>query len=190
MRFRFSCLLVCACVAPAIHAEALYVIEQLVVTVSSVPGGSGERVATLRSGDRVELLEPQSGGEAHVRVANGAEGWVKAAYLSPELPLQQRLAERTAEVEKLKQDVSRLESDLAAARVAASMPAPTAEPAAASPAVRDAAFFMTPPADQPRRAVWPWALGWSAAALVVGVALGWRMLDRRIRRKYGGMRIY
>ncbi|TLY62136.1 MAG: hypothetical protein E6K52_06300, partial [Gammaproteobacteria bacterium] len=128
MRFRSSCLLVCACVAPAIHAEALYVIEQLVVTVSSVPGGSGERVATLRSGDRVELLERQSGGEAHVRLANGAEGWVKAAYLSPELPLQRRLVERSAEVEKLKQDVSRLESDLAAARVAASTPAPTAEP--------------------------------------------------------------
>src|SRR5207248_11769273 len=107
VRFRFSCLLVCACVAPAIHAEALYVIEQLVVTVSSVPGGSGERVATLRSGDRVELLEPQSGGEAHVRVANGAEGWVKAGYLSPELPLQQRLAERTAEVEKLKRSEER-----------------------------------------------------------------------------------
>jgi hypothetical protein len=108
------------------------------------------------------------------------------------LPLQRRLAERTAEVEKLKQDVSRLESDLAAARVAASMPAPAAEPAAASPAAaeHDAGFFMTPPADQPHRALWPWALGWSAGALVVGFALGWRMLDRRIRRKYGGMRIY
>jgi len=176
-------------VAPAIHAEALYVIEQLVVTVSSVPGGSGERVATLRSGDRVELLERQSGGEAHVRLANGAEGWGKAAYLSPELPLQRRLAVRSAGVEKLKQDVSRLESDLAAARVAASTPAPTVEPAAASLPEHDPAFFMTP-ADQPRRAVWPWALGWSMAALALGFVLGWRMLDRRIRRKYGGMRIY
>jgi len=178
----------CACAAQAIHAEALYVIEQLVVTVSSVPGGSGERVATLRSGDRVEFVERQ-GGEAHVRLANGSEGWVKAAYLSPELPLQRRLDERTAEVEKLKQDVSRLESDLAAARVAASMPAPTVEPAAASLPEHDPAFFMTP-ADQPRRAVWPWALGWSMAALALGFVLGWRMLDRRIRRKYGGMRIY
>ena len=188
MRVRSLCLLVCACAAPAVRAEALYVIEQLVVTVSSVPGDSGERVATLRSGDRVELLERESG-EAHVRLANGSEGWVKAAYLSPELPLQRRLSERTAEVEKLKQEVSRLESELAATRVAASTPAPTVEPAAASPPVQDAAFFMTP-ADQPRRAVWPWALGWSAAALVLGFALGWRMLDRRIRRKYGGMRIY
>jgi len=190
VRFRSLCLLVCACAcaAPAIHAETLYVIEQLLVTVSSAPGGSGERVATLRSGDRVELLERQSG-EAHVRLANGAEGWVKGAYLTPELPLQRRLSERTAEVEKLKQDVSRLESDLAAARVVASTPAPAAEPAGPSPPAHDAPSFMMP-ADEPRRAVWPWALGWSVASLAVGFALGWRMLDRRIRSKYGGMRIY
>ena len=42
MRFRFSCLLVCACVAPAIHAEALYVIEQLVVT-NTIPLTSAAR---------------------------------------------------------------------------------------------------------------------------------------------------
>ena len=27
-------------------------------------------------------------------------------------------------------------------------------------------------------------------ALIAGFVLGWRMLDRRIRRKYGGLRIY
>jgi hypothetical protein len=27
-------------------------------------------------------------------------------------------------------------------------------------------------------------------ALVAGFVLGWRVLDRRIRRKYGGLRIY
>jgi hypothetical protein len=33
-------------------------------------------------------------------------------------------------------------------------------------------------------------LGASVVALVVGFMLGWRTLDRRIRKKYGGLRIY
>jgi hypothetical protein len=37
---------------------------------------------------------------------------------------------------------------------------------------------------------WPLILGDAAAALALGFALGWRTLDRRIRRKYGGLRIY
>jgi hypothetical protein len=42
----------------------------------------------------------------------------------------------------------------------------------------------------PTRPTWLWALGSSLVALVIGFALGWRMLDRRIRAKYGGLRIY
>jgi len=43
--------------------------------------------------------------------------------------------------------------------------------------------------ENPRR-VWPWALGAALPALAVGFALGALALDRRIRRKYGGLRIY
>jgi len=38
--------------------------------------------------------------------------------------------------------------------------------------------------------VWLWILGSSAVTLCLGFILGWRTLDRRIRRKYGGLRIY
>jgi hypothetical protein len=48
---------------------------------------------------------------------------------------------------------------------------------------------MTPP-DAPAHPVWHWALGSFGIALVLGFALGWKMLDRRIRSKYGGLRIY
>jgi hypothetical protein len=37
---------------------------------------------------------------------------------------------------------------------------------------------------------WEWVLGASVVALVIGFMLGWRTLDRRIRKKYGGLRIY
>ena len=192
--------------APASQAESLYVIDQLIVAVSSEPAGGGEHIASIRSGDQVELLERQSD-QVHIRLANGREGWVKASYLSAEEPPQLRLNKRTAEVEKLKQDVGRLESELAAAHAAAANTrgapqAPTAhatergaEPSPPSP-VHDAPFFSnldqpTGPVRAPSRVrSWTMLLGSSALALCVGFALGWRTLDRHIRRKYGGLRIY
>lgn len=191
-------------VAPGVRAEPVYVIEQLMVNVVSAPSG-GERVATVKSGDRLELLERQND-EAHVRLASGAEGWVRASYLSSERPLQQRLTERGAEIEKLKADVSRLESELSAARVA-STPAPPARAPAESVtgvagnssstgsrsnepgALRDADGLLVHP-ERSAHPSWLWVLGAAMLMLLLGFALGWRTLDQRIRRKYGGLRIY
>lgn len=229
MRYRQALLLLPAlAAAPVIHAETLYVVEQLVVSVNSSPDAAGERVASIKSGDAVEVLDKQ-GEQIHVHLANGTEGWVRKSYLSAEEPLQHRLGQRTAEVEKLKQEVTRLEGELAAARTASrakpggaqtgtgagspvsttssaaptaptSVPGQTSAPNAASadprgpedaagPAADEPAYFMTPP-EAPARPVWHWALGSFVVALGLGFALGWQVLDRRIRRKYGGLRIY
>ena len=195
-------LLLCAVASNAVRAENLYVIEQLVVSVSSAPDGSGERIASVRSGDALEVLE-RSGDEVHVRTGSGREGWIRASYLSAEEPLRPRLAQRTAEVARLKEDVSRLQAQLAAALSAASATpgggaaAPTAAPTAAltaALAAEDAARApqaLFPAAEEENsRRVWPWALGAALLALCVGFALGALVLDRHIRRKYGGLRIY
>jgi hypothetical protein len=195
VKYRQALLLLPALVAAStIHAETLYVIEQLVVNVNSAPDATGERIANIKSGDAVEVLDRQ-GDQIQVHLANGTEGWVRKGYLSAEEPARMRLGERTAEVEKLKQDVTRLEGELAAAKTASSptsAPAAQAPPAEASTAERPAhepPYFMTPP-DSPARPVWHWALASFVVALGLGVALGWQILDRRIRRKYGGLRIY
>lgn len=202
----------------AAHAETLYVIEQLVVSVSASPDGSGERVAQIHSGEHVELIERQDD-LAHVRLASGEEGWVKASYLSSSLPLQDQLKARSQELERVRQDNTRLEAELASARNAAAAasanavsavapPAPTSAPAVAastsaasgeSPDASSPSAESTQPAEPslfspdpfvPKRPRWVVALGLSLLTLVVGFALGWRMLDRRIRAKYGGLRIY
>jgi SH3 domain protein len=173
--------------APAAAAEALYVVEQLVVSVSSTPDADGERIASLKSGDRVELIE-RSGDTAHVRLANGKDGWLRSSYLSTEQPLRSRLQQSEAEVSGLKAQVSRLEAQLSGAsslRAAAPLAAAPEETAAAAPAPL---FSAAGEAAAPR--VWPWAVLSAALALVVGFALGWWMLDRSIRKKYGGLKIY
>ena len=194
-------LLLCALAAWAAPAETLYVIEQLVVSVSSAPDGSGERIASVKSGDRLEVLE-RSGDSVHVHTASGKDGWIRASYLTADEPLRPRLAERTAEVARLKEEVSSLQAQLEAARTSAG--AAPGGGAAASPAVAPAppaasaedsaspvprALFAGVTEETPRR-VWPWALGAALLALCVGFALGALVLDRHIRRKYGGLRIY
>jgi hypothetical protein len=197
------CLLALAIGASAAHAEPIYVIEQLVVSVASEPGGEGERIGQVKSGDKLELIERQ-GDEAHVRLPSGKDGWVKGSYLSLDEPVTHRLNERVAEIDKLKhegdqfkreaeqlkQEVARLESELAAARVAHNTAlASPPPPALATPTpVRETVFLRAP--DRPGQTTWSFILGLSAVMLLVGFVIGWQTLDRRIRRKYGGLRIY
>jgi hypothetical protein len=229
---------VLAGVTPLAHAqEALYVIEQLYVTVNTMPDGSGERVGQIQSGDKVELIERQ-GDHAHVRLASGEEGWVKASYLSADPPLREQVKARTAELEQVRKEKAQLEAELTKTRSAltaanasaktaaregqgasaqasatpsnappaatkaargtdaapnldaapssdAAAPTPTSEPASQNPPP----LFQDEPM-MPSRPSWLVAFGVALLALAVGFALGWRMLDRRIRAKYGGLRIY
>jgi hypothetical protein len=192
--------------ATMVHAETLYVIETLVVNVNSAPDNTGERVANIKSGDAVEVIERQSD-QVHVRLANGTEGWVKKSYLATDEPVIKRLNERTVEVDKLKQDVARLEAAANArtpitatqapgqaapqsgAGITTNTDAPGETNAPADPGAHEPPYFMTP-RDAPAHPVWHWALGSFLVALGLGFLLGWKTLDRRIRRKYGGLRIY
>jgi len=206
--------------------ETQYVIEQLVVSVNAQADGSGDRVDQIKSGDRVEVLEKQ-GDQTHVRLSSGQEGWVRSSYLSTTPPLREQLKSRTDELEKLRGEKTKLETELASARKAAtaaanaaagaaagapaasrvpvpapilSAPPPAATEAAASPepsggsSVPEAAASNPPMFASggvlPSRPSWLFAVAASVLTLLGGFALGWRVLDKRIRAKYGGLRIY
>jgi Bacterial SH3 domain len=195
---RLAALLAAGLALPTVlRAETLYVIEQLVVTVSSTPDASGERVATLKSGDRVEVLE-RSGDEVHVRLANGRDGWVRASYLSADEPLRVRLAQRDAEVARLGDEVNALKAQLRSTPATGAAPvAASAVPAAASmppPATEDpiagASGALFSRGEERARPAWPWTLAAALIGFGAGFGLGALMLDRHIRRKYGGLRIY
>ncbi|MBS0379304.1 MAG: SH3 domain-containing protein [Proteobacteria bacterium] len=182
-----ACAAFAAAAAPLAAGESLYVVEQVVVSLNSTADGNGERVATLKSGDRVELIE-RAGEAVHVRLPDGREGWLRALYVSGDEPMRPRLAQSEAEVARLKAEVSRLSAQLAA------QPAPPAAAAASAPAGEAAApsggalFAPVGAPESHRPGVW--ASLAVLAGLGLGFALGWRTLDRRIRRKYGGLKIY
>jgi hypothetical protein len=71
----------------------------------------------------------------------------------------------------------------AAAPAAAPGPA-TEDPAAPAPG----ALFSA--GEERARPLWPWTLAAATIGFGAGFGLGALMLDRHIRRKYGGLRIY
>lgn len=180
-----------ALTASASHAETTYVNDQLVVGVTATSAAESERIGQVKSGDKLEVIE-RDGDQTHIKFANGKDGWVKSSYLTNDPPPQVHLAERNAEVEKLrtegdklKQDVTRMEAELAAARAAhnATSDAPPA------PAPLHETVFLREPERQSSTS-WPVLLGVAGVMLLVGFVGGWTTLDRRIRQKYGGLKIY
>jgi hypothetical protein len=185
---RACALLALGMLAAQVHADPLYVVEQLVVNVNSAPDASGERIATLKSGDRVEALE-RSGDQVHVRLPGGRDGWVRSSYLSADEPLRVRLTQREAELTQAKEQLAALQQQLnsAAARTS-TVPEPSA---VRTEEVRASGAAMFSGAqDEPQIRRWPWTLAGALVGLGIGFALGVLVLDRHIRRRYGGLKIY
>ena len=180
-------------------AATAYVSDELVLGVYAEENNQGQRLATLHSGTSVETLA-QSGDFTQVRLSDGTTGWVKTAFLTPSEPAVVRvkhleeeldrirattpaLAEAAArsEVERLKQELAARQSELEAARSGG-----TSQAAAALPAPGPLAAIQTPAGT-----LWQLIAG---VALVIGLAcgfwLGYATLARRVKNKFGGIKVY
>jgi hypothetical protein len=180
-------------------AATAYVSDELVLGVYSEENNQGQRLATLHSGATVETLA-QNGDFTQVRLSDGTTGWVKSTFLTTKEPAVVRikqleeeldqsrattpaLAEAAArsEVQRLKLELAAKQSELDAAHGGRSAP-PPAPPRESSPlaAIHAAAA--------PR---WAAITGIAAAiGLACGFWLGFATLARRVRRKFGGIKVY
>jgi hypothetical protein len=174
-------------------AATAYVSDELVLGVYAEENNQGQRLATLHSGTSVETLA-QSGDFTQVRLSDGTTGWVKTAFLTPSEPAVVRvkhleeeldrirattpaLAEAAArsEVERLKEELAGRQSELAEARSGAT-----------TPAQGPLAVIQAPVGT-----LWQLIAG---IALVIGLAcgfwLGYATLARRVKNKFGGIKVY
>ncbi len=185
--------LLLALLAADAGAATVYVTDELVLGVYSAPNAQGQRLATLHSGAQVETLA--TGGEfTQIRLATGEAGWVKSSFLTPREPASIRvrqlqdeldrsrattpaLAEAAArsEVERLQRELNASRGDLAATRAELD--------AARAPQVRAAG------PERGWRRAWP-GVAAAAAALLLGVWIGHAALARRVRAKFGGIKVY
>jgi SH3 domain protein len=180
-----------ALTADGASAAAAYVSDELVLNVYSQINQQGERLATLHSGAAVDTLG-SSGEFTQVRLTDGTSGWVKSSYLTAQEPATVR--------------VKRLEEELA--RTKATTPA-LAEAAARSEVDRLQREVVAKQAEldaernQPTTPIMAGSARQSSglmgagtvacatlAAAILGFWLGYVTLARRVRQKFGGLRVY
>lgn len=180
----------------------LFVSDKLVLNVYAEADQSGSRIATIETGDAVDELERDQS-FVRIRLQDGREGWVGANYLTSDAPAvvqlrelqrQQKSATQSSdkksadEIARLKKEGEALQAQvkqLKAAAAAASAVADDGVLEGASPTPQQPAA-VAPPASG---AAWTWSL---VVVLAAGLAYaaGYQTLARRIRKKFGGLRVY
>jgi SH3 domain protein len=186
-------------------AESAYVTDHLQLGMFADSNASGKRIATLESGDRVQILE-RARRYAKVRAPDGRIGWVKAAFLVDKPPAVVR-------IDKLEQDNERLTQALAEARERLAEPQAIAEreKAALKRALEDAnrrlqqaehtVVQLSDELEQTRAELalyrpqeagidprW-WILLGGIGLFTGGFWWGKRVIDNRMRRRLSGFRL-
>jgi hypothetical protein len=203
--------------AGRVLAATAFVSDELVLGVFAEQNGQGARLATLHSGASVDTLSV-NGEFTQVRLNDGTTGWVKSVYLTTQVPAIVRvkqleeeldrsrattpaLAEAAArsEVEQLKRELKSQQEALDAATQTGAAPVTGGAPvtgaalvAASSPppmlAVMPPGLVAGIAAAAARR---PWIVVVPLlAALACGFWLGYATLARRIKHKFGGIKVY
>jgi uncharacterized protein YgiM (DUF1202 family) len=182
------------------RAETAYVSDQLVLNVYTEQNQQGQRLATLHSGARVETLAT-SADFTQVRLPDGTTGWVKSSYLTTDEPAAVRLKQLQEELDRsrattpalaeaaAKSELERRERELADKQ--AQLADKQAELDAALATRPPGAAGAGGPPPQAAHAHGPglW-LGTAVAAAALGFWGGYATLARRVRRKFGGLKVY
>ena len=192
--------------ALAAQGQTVYVTDKVQAVVYAQPSLEGNQVRILESGDAVELVS-REGDNAHIRLDDGSEGWIAGSYLVVDIPATRQLQSLTAENERLRASArtdsaasgelktlkdrnAQLQADLAAAqRDLDVVQAKTAAPAAARPDDEIPVETLRP-ANRSRLFSILALVAGAAAALAIGFWWGYSTLERRVRRKYGGLKVY
>jgi hypothetical protein len=161
----------------------------LVLGVYAAQNTQGQRLTTLHSGASVETLAV-SADSTQVRLTDGTIGWVKTAYLTPTEPARVRIKQLQDELDRSRattpelaaaaerNEVTRLERELARQSEMRGGPIAVAAGMGA-----DAAGGRGPTRD------WLFGLAFLVASSG-GFWLGYATLARRIKHKFGGVKVY
>jgi hypothetical protein len=165
------------------RAAAAYVTDELVLGVYAEQGTQGQRLTTLHSGASVETLAT-SGESTRVRLPDGMTGWVKTAYLTNSEPATVRIKQLQAELDRSRATSPALAEAAERSEVERLTRELALEQAALSAAHGNAG---APPA--PQLLLWPWIAA-VCCALACGFWLGYATLARRVKGKFGGIKVY
>lgn len=181
-----------------LHAETAYVTDNLRLGLHQVADTSDRAFRSLDSGQQLEILS-RDRNYAHVRLPDGVQGYVKAAYLVDDKPAKLIVAETQAEVERLQAALEELRRQFAAPAATISeleTEAGELNTRLAADSARIAELSEENTRLRSRQAQHQyslplsWVAGATAICLIGGFLLGLWWVDRRSRQRHGGIRIY
>lgn len=177
------------------HAETVYVTDQLRLGIYDGEGATGNRLKMLASGDPLEIVE-RKGNFARVKAADGTVGWVKAAFLVTDKPAALIVAETEAARVALEQkvesiraeyaDVDAVHAQLKASLEKANTTINELETELADYRGSEMNLFERLLNDVQLLALF---VALVLIALFAGVYLGHSVYERRMRRRFFGMRL-
>lgn len=176
-------------------AETMYVTDQLRLGMYENTGGSGQRVQLLSSGMALQVLS-RDGGFVQVTSQAGKTGWVKGAFLVKDKPAVLLLEEATAQRDALNTKTEALQLSTEQA-VSEAQSAQTQLAAVQQEAqdLREQVKALTGEDRSPLQTLLdtPVLLLWfallSGALFLGGGYLGYAIYDRKIRKRFYGLRI-
>lgn len=197
MRFLLH-MLVLAALPMTAMAETAYVTDQLILGLHRAADTSDRAFRTLESGQEMEILT-RNRNYAQVRLPDGTEGYVKAAYLVTEKPAKLIVNESQAESERLQQELDNLRAAFAEPaetieRLEQQLDEHQAEITEAQAQISDLTEQnddLAARQDQYKYSLpVKWVGGALAVVLLAGFLGGLWWTDYRSRKRHGGIRIY
>ncbi|MFQ6004149.1 MAG: TIGR04211 family SH3 domain-containing protein [Woeseia sp.] len=197
MRFAIGLVVLTAMTAAAL-AETAYVTDNLRLGLHRVGDTSDRAFRTLESGQQVEILS-RDRNFAHVRLPDGVQGYLKAAYLVFEKPAKLIVTETLAENERLAREVEDTKQAFAGpAATIAALESDLAKRQATLDDTRARVEKLTQENERFRRRQaslqfsmpFAWVAGALGVCLLAGFLFGLWLVDYRSRKRHGGIRIY
>lgn len=179
-------------------AETAYITDNLRLGLHSAEDTSDRAFRMLDSGQALEIMS-RNRNYANVRLPDGAQGYVKAAYLVAEKPakliVEETIAERDALIAELEEIKKAFAGPAATIQVLKDEAAGLASKLdSAETQIADLAQENASIQGMKERYKGSLPLNWVAAAigvcLVGGFLLGLWWVDVRSRKRHGGIRIY
>lgn len=179
-------------------AETAYITDNLRLGLHQAADTSDRAFRTLESGQELEILS-RDRNYANVRMPDGVEGYVKAAYLVFEKPAKLIVAETQSTVDALQGELEETKAAFAA-------PAATIESlqqrlesatSTADASTAEIATLLSELNDYRGRQdaykyslPFKWVGGAMLLCLLAGFLFGMWWVDQRSRRRHGGIRVY
>ncbi len=178
-------------------AETLYVTDLLRLNVSEKPQPGGKTVTTLNSGDPLTVLERQAG-YVKVQTRDGLTGWAKSAYLVADKPARLIVAETQEKLTQTQEQLSQAREDAKSAQGEAVKYRKAMQ--TAEETLQQQNSQLENIEQQNRKYAFSTMKYASSVPInifliagillfLLGILLGWYIMDYRLRKRHGGFRI-